>query len=216
MKSALAVKRAQIKKGKYKKAGGAPERGCSPTPDEIREAAEEEERRISYSGPMDNPGPPVSVGEVANHLDLTAQRVSQLCNQGILPRNHDGTYPLDACRVAYIRFVRRAAVGRAKQGDTGQGLADARLMKVKMDIAVQKGILVNIDDVEANVTEQFSKLRAELAAIGSSVTRDLQLRAAIDEAISDRIDRFRAALEASAEADFSDSSDNVEVEEATA
>lgn len=186
------------------------------TPREMQETAEDQADSSDLRGLNDNPGPAITGSELARHLDLTPARISAMANEGLLPRNNDGSFPQDACRVAYIRYIRRSAIKRAKHGDAGKGLADARLMKVKMDIAVQQGQLVNIDDVEANFVEAASKLRSTLGGIGASVTRDLALRALIDEKVNDGIDQFRAALEASAEADFSDSADDVEGEEAAA
>ena len=183
---------------------------------EMQETAAAQAESIEDGPANDEQGPAVSTAALARHLDLTHARISQMGTEGILPRNNDGSYPQDACRVAYIRFIRRSASARTKREGKGDGLVDARLMKVQMDIAVQQGALVSVDDVEANMVDAFSKMRNELAGVGASVTRDLQLRAAIDEKVNDAIDRARAALEASAEADFSDSEDTVEGEEAAA
>lgn len=164
----------------------------------------------------DELGPPVNTGQLAKHLDLTPPRISQLASEGHLPRNRDGSYPLDACRVAYIRSMRRAASQRARVTSGGDALRDAKLLKMQMDLQVQQGALVSVEDVTALLAEQFGKLRNELAGLGASVTRDLQLRALIEEKVNDAVDRARAAIEASAEAGFNDSEGTVEDEEAAA
>ena len=166
--------------------------------------------------PSDEPGVAVTARQLAEHLDLTPQRISQLTEDGIIPRNRDGSHPVDAARVAYIRSLRRSASVRTKVQKDGNGLNDARLRKLELEHALAVGEVVNITDVEAKLVEAFSALRNEFAGIGSSMTRDLQLRAIIDEKINDAIDRVRATLEAAAQAGFGDSEDDVESEEAAA
>jgi len=164
----------------------------------------------------DDLGVPVNGAQLAKHLDLTHVRISQLANEGHIPRNRDGSFPLDACRTAYIRSLRRAASQRARVTSGGDALRDAKLLKMQMDLQVQQGLLVQMADVEALLAETFGKLRNELAGLGASITRDLQLRGTIEEKVNDAVDRARATIEASAEAGFNDSEGNVEDEEAAA
>lgn len=164
----------------------------------------------------DELGAPITAAQLAKHLDLTAPRISQLASEGHIPRNRDGSYPTDACRVAYIRSLRRAASTRAKVTSGGDALRDAKLLKMQLDLQTQQGKLVQVEDVEAIVADAIGTLRNELAGLGASVTRDLQLRAAIDEKVNDAVDRARAAIEASAQAGFDDREGSVEDAEAAA
>jgi hypothetical protein len=164
----------------------------------------------------DELGEPVSAAVLAKHLDLTAPRISQLASEGHIPRNSDGSYPLDACRRAYIRSLRRAASTRARVTSGGDAIRDAKLLKMQMDLQKEQGILVNVDDVAAVFAEVFGGLRNELAGLGAAVTRDLQLRATIEEKVNDAVDRARAAIEAQAQAGFDDSEGTVEDAEAAA
>jgi len=154
-----------------------------------------------------DPDPTRTAREMAVHLDMTTQRVTQLANEGALPRQDDGKYPQDATRVAYIRYVRRKAQTRASAGDKTTSLIETKTLKAKLDLAIAQGDYVHINEVEAVMTEAFATLRNELSGIGASVTRDLQLRASIDEKVNDRIARVRSALEASARAGFNDRTD---------
>jgi phage terminase Nu1 subunit (DNA packaging protein) len=55
--------------------------------------------------------------EVADHLDLTQSRVSILIKDGVLPpAKGRGGYDIDACRIAYIRFLRGKSVGQVTSG----------------------------------------------------------------------------------------------------
>lgn len=192
-----------------------PARGA-PSRETLVDQADSGDLPSSDAPSNDELGPPVSGAELARHLDLTHVRIGQLANEGHIPRNSDGSYPLDACRRAYIRSLRRAASQRARVTSGGDAIRDAKLLKMQMDLQVQQKQLVQIDDVVAIFSEKFGLLRNELAGLGASVTRDLQLRAAIDEKVNDAVDRARAAIEASANAGFDDSEGTVEDAEAAA
>lgn len=164
----------------------------------------------------DELGPPVTGAQLAKHLDLTAARISTMASEGHIPRNRDGSYPLDAARVAYIRALRRAATNRVKVVSGGDAIRDAKLLKMQLDLQTQQGKLVQVEDVEAIVADAIGTLRNELAGLGAAVTRDLQLRATIDEKVNDAVDRARAAIEAQAQAGFDDREGSVEDAEAAA
>lgn len=54
--------------------------------------------------------------EIAEHLDLTPRRVHGLVKDGLLPSSKGpGGYDFDACRVAYIRYLRGVANGQVKE-----------------------------------------------------------------------------------------------------
>jgi hypothetical protein len=183
-----------------------------------RAAAEQAERTeaASRNARTTEPGPAVSTSELALHLDMGVSRVAALSNDGTLPRNIDGSFPLDACRVAYIRFIRAAAASRARTGDRTTPLIETKTLKAKLELAVAQGSYVNIDDVELILTEAVAGFRNHLSGIGASVTRDLALRAQIEEKINDGIAIFRNAVEAAASAAFRDSESDVADEEAAA
>lgn len=148
--------------------------------------------------------PTMNAMELARYLDLTRQRVTQLTAEAVLTRNIDGKYPQNSTRVAYIRYLRSKAASRAATGNKTTGLIETKTLKAKLDLAVAQGEYVKIHDVEAVLTEAFTSLRNELAGLGASVTRNLQLRAEIDESVNERISRVRVALEAAASVSYSD------------
>lgn len=193
--------------------------GRMPTRAEQAQAAEEDAARDeSDSGAPelreDERGPAVTASVLARHLDMTTHRVTQLANQGVLSRGADYTFEQGAARIAYIRWVRRQAQTRAATGDRTTPLIETKTLKAKLDLAIAQGEYVRIDDVEAALVEAFASMRNELAGLGASVTRDLQLRATIDEKVNDGIARVRSSLEAAATAAFGDSENDVADEEA--
>ena len=53
--------------------------------------------------------------EIAGHMDLTDRQVRKLLQSGVLPASKGrGGYDIDACREAYIRYLRSQASGQAK------------------------------------------------------------------------------------------------------
>ena len=55
--------------------------------------------------------------EIAEHLDLTDRWVRKLKTDGVLPAPHGtGGYDVEACRLAYIRYLRGLSSGQVKNG----------------------------------------------------------------------------------------------------
>lgn len=51
--------------------------------------------------------------EIATHLDLSSRRVRELTKDGVLPSSKGrGGYDIDACRMAYIRYLRGVTTGQ--------------------------------------------------------------------------------------------------------
>lgn len=111
--------------------------------------------------------------EVAAHLDLSQQAVSQMLAAGILPAGGRGRLDLVACRVAYIRHLRGVAAGRASaSGDDDLDLVAerARLAKEQADrLAMQndmtRGAVVPVAEVAAVVGAEYARVRTRLLAI---------------------------------------------------
>ena len=54
--------------------------------------------------------------QIADHLDLSSRWVSKLTKDGVLPSSKGrGGYDLDACRVAYIRYLRGVTTGQVTE-----------------------------------------------------------------------------------------------------
>lgn len=59
--------------------------------------------------------------EIADHLDLTERHVRRLLKDGIIPPSKAGGYDIDACRMAYIRYLRGVQSGQVKPTAAGEG-----------------------------------------------------------------------------------------------
>jgi len=110
--------------------------------------------------------------EIAEHLDLTSRRVRDLKNAGILPKPvKKGQWDLDACRVAYIRHLRKVASGHQPEGGdldlTGERAKLTREHRIAQEMknAETVGELVRIEDVLDLVGRDYSNLRTRLLSI---------------------------------------------------
>ncbi len=87
--------------------------------------------------------------EIAEHLDLSDRRVRELAKQGVLPKPKGrGGWSIDACRLAYIAYLRGVASGH--QSDDGEldltaeraKLARAQTETAELKNAVARGELI--------------------------------------------------------------------------
>jgi phage terminase Nu1 subunit (DNA packaging protein) len=85
--------------------------------------------------------------EVADHLDLSVKRVSELIRDGILP-SKQGRSPLniDVCRVAYISYLRKLG-GYHKRSGTG----DIAEEKTKLTAAQARKAELEVEELEGNL-----------------------------------------------------------------
>lgn len=107
--------------------------------------------------------------QIARHLDLSVRSVASLQADGIIPKDAS----LDDCRVSYIRNLRERAAGRAAKGEgldltTERALlARAQREKLEREIAAMDRKLIPSEEVEADLIQVFSTIRAKLLALPS-------------------------------------------------
>lgn len=115
--------------------------------------------------------------EIAGHLDLAQQNVSELMKKlGIDWK----TATLDEIRVAYIRQLRSQAAGH--RTDDGLDLVRERVLTERVDrelkqytLAEKKGQLINVAQLEPELQQMVGAFRTELLA------RDDKLKADLDQ-----------------------------------
>ncbi len=113
--------------------------------------------------------------EVAEHLDLSTTRIHGLVKAGILPKSGRAAYDLDACRVAYIRYIREIAAGRGSKDGTVDLVAErARLTKAQAENMERKnaeaeGKLITVASFHLMVTASFARVRSKLLALPSKL-----------------------------------------------
>lgn len=134
-----------------------------------------------------------SANQCGAHLDLSRVRVVQLVDEGALPRNGDGSFELDACRVAYIRYL-RSEDRRGAKSATASRVQEARAKEIELRTARDEGRLWDAETAEAAFTEILGTFRSELGGVAAGSTRDLAVRAEIEMNLYAAIDRCDASF----------------------
>ena len=115
--------------------------------------------------------------DICKILDLTPQRVSQLVNEGIIPRHSRGRYELVKVVRAYIKYLRERALRADIKGDD-YAAHRARLTKARADMAemereqIQEQ-LVPAGDIERAWVDVTQNMRQKLLAFPQRVAPEV-------------------------------------------
>ena len=144
---------------------------------------------------------PVSAAVIGQLIGVSARRVTQLRDEGIIPAGPRGKFILGQAVRAYCAHMRPASGGHAAGGSKSAGPADiaeekARLTKAQADLAeiklgVARGDLVPAAEVEREWRNVFAAVRSRLLAVPSRLRQvmdaeaareaDMEIRAALNE-----------------------------------
>lgn len=118
--------------------------------------------------------------EIAEHLDLTPRSVRTLISRGVFNKSGRGQLDIDACRIAYVRYLRERAAGRASDGAEAEGLdimvERARLAKEQADHyamknAAMRGELVAVDDVTNAIVAVIGMAQGKLRTVPARIAK---------------------------------------------
>jgi hypothetical protein len=133
----------------------------------------------------------VSAQAVGKHLDISGVWVAKLVKQGVLRKLADGTFDPDACRILYIRHLRREADRRFDKSAAASRTQELKVRQLEMNIARHEGELIAMSEIELVIEDILGTYIAELAGLAASCTRDVTLRAGIEEKLDAAIARCR-------------------------
>ena len=173
---------------------------------------------VSPSGVRVNRGAPakqqrqavtaVSGRKLAAHLDLSLQRITQLTNiEHVLTKLPNGKYDQDACRVAYLRWLRDPERRTARsKADAEFTAAKAELIRLR--VAEKKRVLIEFEEArevaEKIVTTTVVAMGGMAARIGGA---DMNLRRKIEDAVFETRTKIADQFQAFAEAGGKSSAD---------
>jgi phage terminase Nu1 subunit (DNA packaging protein) len=114
---------------------------------------------------------------IAKLLDLTPQRVTQLVNEGVIPRKERGRYELVPVVRGYIKYLRERGLRADVSGDD-YNAHRTRLTKVKADLAEMEKAqieeqLIPAADVESAWMEVAQNMRQKLLAFPQRVAPEV-------------------------------------------
>jgi len=117
--------------------------------------------------------------ELAEHLDLSTKRISELIRDGILPSKM-GRSPLniDVCRIAYISYLRKLGGYNKRSGGGDIAEEKTRLTKVQADKAELEvnqleGKLIPAQLVQDTWTDFVANVRAKLLGLPSRIAHQV-------------------------------------------
>jgi phage terminase Nu1 subunit (DNA packaging protein) len=154
-------------------------------------------RMPSKSKPKKTAGnlPGASQAQVAQHLDISQPRVAQFVGEGIFRPLPSGKLDLDACRIAYIRWLRDES-RKSTQAAAAARVQDARAKAIELRTDREAGKLIPVDDLEIWMTETLGIFRSALWGLPAASTRDLTLRAEIQKHLDDALGRIEHEFKA--------------------
>ncbi|MCK1424602.1 hypothetical protein IVA96_15695 [Bradyrhizobium sp. 159] len=135
--------------------------------------------------------PGASQAQIATHLDISQPRVAQFVGEGVFKPLPSRKLDLDACRIAYIRWL-RDETRKSSQSAAAARVQDARAKAIELRTAREEGQLWDAEATKAAIEDILGTYRSELEGVAPGSTRDLAIRTAIQQQIDDAMDRCRA------------------------
>lgn len=140
----------------------------------------------------------VQVTEFAAFADYTPTYIRQLQREGHLPKGPRGMIPFVAAARALIRFLRDEERRSSKTAADAR-VREARAREVELRIAEREGRLIDLVEHEEDLLALVGMVRSELSGLPARVTRDLQFRRTIEQAVNDILQRLTDAAFAKAD-----------------
>jgi phage terminase Nu1 subunit (DNA packaging protein) len=73
----------------------------------------------------------VTATTLAVHLGLSQPRIAQLAAEGVIPKRPDGRFDLDACRLAYLKWLRDPS-RRSARSEAASALVAAKAYDIEV------------------------------------------------------------------------------------
>lgn len=117
--------------------------------------------------------------EIAEHLDISPQRVRDLLNQGVLTRGHGrNSLDIDESRKNYIRYLRSRSKGlQNNSGDLNEEktrLTKLQADKAQLEVQEMEQSLVSVEKITEEWVGYASNVRSKLLALPSKVSHRVQ------------------------------------------
>lgn len=157
----------------------------------------------------------ISVGELADLLMLTEQRIRQLVQAGVIPRTGRGSYEMAPAVQGYIRYLKDRMVGpnspaAGSIGDHKERLLKARADQAEFDAAASAGNFLDRVKVTHLVTGMIIRAKTRLLGIPSKAaplvaveTEPEPCRAIIQKLIHEALAELRSTDPSLADVDWS-------------
>ena len=116
-------------------------------------------------------GEAVTATALGKHLDLTIQRIKQLANEGVIEQLSTGRYDQDACRIAYLRWL-RAPERHIAKSQADQEFTQAKAELIRIRIAEKKRDLILYSEAEETGDKMIGIVLTKLSGLSARVGGD--------------------------------------------
>src|ERR1017187_4151222 len=129
-------------------------------------------------------GVEITAQQAGNIVEVTCITIGQLEKAGWFKRETSGLYSLIEFMRGWTRY-RNELIKRARQPKSGNRMQDARTIEIELRTARDSGELMDMSAAIAYVQSVAGEFRASFGALPARVTRDLELRAKIENAVNE-------------------------------
>lgn len=146
-----------------------------------------------------SPWPRLNGQAVSDFLGFSPRWLKKLEDQSFVERGDDGLFDAGAVALGYIRWLKDDA--RRPTRTEGAKLKEAeQLRRLQIENAKLIGELVEFEMVQAFFAESHAHMRHVFGGIPAGLTRDPDLRDAIEKRLNAGFDEYRSRFEAMAAA----------------
>ena len=121
-----------------------------------------------------------TVGDI---LGLTARRVTQLVAEGVIPRTGRGKYPIAKAIAGYLKWLQDAKQ-RTAPSAARERLIEARARSIELQNEEREHKLIDADEAIGALDEIVGIFRSEMDGLPARLTRDLDERKIVEDAVN--------------------------------
>ena len=130
-------------------------------------------------------GKTVTATALAKHLDLSQQRITQLADEHIIDRLPDRRFDQDACRIAYLRWL-RAPERRMQRNKVDADFIKAKTELIAIRVREKKHELMMTEEALADMEQLIGIVLTEMSSMPALIGGpDLQLRRKVEKCVFD-------------------------------
>lgn len=140
-----------------------------------------------------------TTAELAQTWGVTKQFIGQLVDQGWFKplEGHRGVFNAADAHNGFIRYLRDEG-RRTTKSAADSRVRDARAQEIEMRVSLRSGDLMKRAEHVETLDEVIGFFRSELSGLPARLSRDLQERGRIEQALNDILDRIAALAAKSA------------------
>jgi hypothetical protein len=131
--------------------------------------------------------------EVGALLEISGERIRQLAAEGWFKSVGKDRWNRDEVVRGYCKFL-RAEDRRSTRSAAENRVRDAKAREIEMRLAERGRELIAFEEAEGALETIVGMVRTEMGGVAARVTRDLNLRRAIEKAIDDGLARIVTLL----------------------